>query len=100
MQAFARLDTQTGALQIWQPGPSSVCGEMVFAPTAASGEREDEGFLLGIVFDSDTRRTSLMVRGLVALLTHHHLWLHPIRRFPLLDALIIFYLMVLFGATL
>lgn len=63
LQAFARLDSETGKLQTWNAGPRSFCGELVFAPVGDPA-REDSGYLLGLVNDAESGRSSLVVRSL------------------------------------
>ena len=63
-QAFLRLDTQTGDVQKWAPGPRCFCEELVFVPREPNQDaaQEDDGVLLGMVYDAETHRSSLVVR--------------------------------------
>ena len=63
-QAFLRLDTLTGQVQKWAPGPKCFCEELVFVPREPDQDAaaEDDGVLLGMVFDAGTQRSSLAVR--------------------------------------
>jgi hypothetical protein len=61
-QAFVRLDTATGQSQMWAPGPRCFCEELVFVPGPEGATKEDDGALLGMVFDAETQRSSLVVR--------------------------------------
>ena len=60
-QAFGRLDVQTGELQTWAPGPRCFSEELIFVPGPNATEVEDDGYLLGMVFDAERFRSSLVV---------------------------------------
>ncbi|EIE20486.1 carotenoid oxygenase [Coccomyxa subellipsoidea C-169] len=60
-QVFVRFDTQTGKSQSWSPGPRCFCEELIFVPGPAGAAKEDDGVLLGMVFDGETQRSSLVV---------------------------------------
>ena len=53
---------ETGDLQMWHAGPRSFCGELVFVPIEDAVGGEDRGHLLGLVYDADSQRSSLVVR--------------------------------------
>ena len=61
-QAFARIDTHTGEVQMWRPGPRAFCEELVFVPGPNGDTVEDDGHLLGMVFDAALNRSCLVVR--------------------------------------
>lgn len=61
-QVFVRFDTQTGKSQSWSPGNRCFCEELIFVPGPAGAEKEDDGVLLGMVFDGEMRTSSLVVR--------------------------------------
>lgn len=64
MQAFARLDTRSGDVQVWTPGPRCFCEELLFVPGPEGETREDDGHLLGMVYDNELQLSSLVVRAL------------------------------------
>lgn len=49
-------------LQSWSPGPRCFCEELIFVPGPNGATQEDDGVLLGMVFDGETQRSSLVVR--------------------------------------
>ncbi len=53
-----KLDVQSGAERVWAAGPGAYVGEPVFVP---EGTREDEGWLLVMVWDSQRQRSCLAV---------------------------------------
>ncbi len=55
---IAHLDSGTGQLERWAPGPWLAAGEAVLAPTGAG---EAEGHLLAFTTDRSTMRSSLVV---------------------------------------
>ena len=61
-QLFTRLDVQTGKAQSWCPGDRCFCEELIFVPGPRGDVEEDDGVLLGMVFDGERMRTSLVVR--------------------------------------
>ena len=61
-QVFVRFDMQIGQSQSWSPGSRCFCEELIFVPGPAGAEKEDDGVLLGIVFDGEMRTSSLVVR--------------------------------------
>ena len=63
-QAIVKLDTKTGAVSSWAPGRRCFCEEIVYVPvTAKEGEpeKEDEGYLLEMVFDASRGVSSLAI---------------------------------------
>ncbi len=56
----AKCDTETGAAQVYHHGPGRAGGEMEFVPRPG-GEREDDGWVMGLVYDSSTNRSELVV---------------------------------------
>ncbi len=68
MQLFTRLDVQTGEAQSWCPGDRCFCEELIFVPGPRGEVEEDDGVLLGMIFDGESMRTSLAVSHLPALL--------------------------------
>jgi carotenoid cleavage dioxygenase-like enzyme len=63
-QVFTRFDTATGAFQSWSPGSRCFCEELIFVPGPDGARVEDDGALLGMVFDAETQTSSLVVRRL------------------------------------
>jgi Retinal pigment epithelial membrane protein len=61
LQAYARLDTFTKEVQAWFPGARCFCEEPIFVPGPPDSGREDSGWLLGMVFDAEKMRSSLVV---------------------------------------
>lgn len=61
MQLFTRLDVKTGEAQSWCPGDRCFCEELIFVPGPRGDVEEDDGVLLGMVFDGESMRTSLAV---------------------------------------
>lgn len=59
MQAFIRVDVQTGETQTWFPGIRCFCEELVFVPGPKAATEETDGFLLGMVYDA-ARHTSFL----------------------------------------
>ena len=72
-QAFTRVDTHTGEAQTWFPGRRCFCEELIFVnkPGATGGSREDDGYLLGLVYDASRHRSFLAVRLLSTLTVWH-----------------------------
>lgn len=61
-----RFDTETGELQSWSPGRRCFCEELIFVAGPAGAVKEDDGVLLGMVYDGETHRSSLVVRPLTS----------------------------------
>jgi all-trans-8'-apo-beta-carotenal 15,15'-oxygenase len=57
---YLKLDLQTEATQVWRGDPLSFTEEPIFVPTPGA-RREDEGLLLGIVYDHQRGRSALVV---------------------------------------
>ena len=60
---WTRLDTATGEAQLWSPGVRCFTEELVFVPGARGAEAEDDGYLLGMYYDAEAKRSCLVVRG-------------------------------------
>ncbi len=52
---------ETGEAQSWCPGDRCFCEELIFVPGPDGETQEDDGVLLGMVFDGEKMRTSLAV---------------------------------------
>ena len=63
LQLFTRLDVETGEVQSWCPGDRCFCEELIFVPGPNGDTQEDDGILLGMVFDGESIRSSLVVRS-------------------------------------
>ena len=63
-QVWTRLDTATGEAQLWSPGVRSFTEELIFVPGARGAEAEDDGYLLGMYYDAEAKRSCLVVRVL------------------------------------
>ena len=61
VQAFTRVDTHTGEAQTWFPGRRCFCEELVFVPGPNADTQEDDGFLLGMVYDAAKHKSFLAV---------------------------------------
>ena len=57
---YLKLDLHTGERQLWLAPPLSVTEEPIFVPES-DGTQEDDGFILGIVYDHQQQRSSLVV---------------------------------------
>ena len=66
-QLFTRLDVKTGEAQSWCAGDRCFCEELIFVPGPRGDIEEDDGVLLGMIFDGESMQTSLAVRFLPAL---------------------------------
>ncbi len=75
LQAFTRVDTHTGEAQTWFPGRRCFCEELVFVPGPNAATKEDDGYLLGLVYDAAKHKSFLSVSGCsrsVILYVHRH----------------------------
>ena len=63
LQLFTRLDVETGEVQSWCPGDRCFCEELIFVPGPNGDQQEDDGILLGMIFDGESIRSSLVVRS-------------------------------------
>ena len=61
LQAFTRVDTHTGEAQTWFPGRRCFCEELVFVPGPNAASQEEDGYLLGLVYDAAKHRSFLSV---------------------------------------
>lgn len=61
MQAFTRVDTHTGEAQTWFPGRRCFCEELVFVPGPNAETQEEDGYLLGLVYNAAKHRSFLAV---------------------------------------
>jgi hypothetical protein len=64
-QALVRLDSESGDVQEYYPGPRCFCDEPTFVPGPKGVEQEDDGCILVTVYDAAVDRSSVVVsRGL------------------------------------
>ncbi|NJL56237.1 Apocarotenoid-15,15'-oxygenase, partial [bacterium] len=60
LQAFVKIDNQTGDRQVWSLAPRGFAGEPTFVPRP-SGTAEDDGWLLSLVYDAAHHRSDLLI---------------------------------------
>lgn len=60
LQAVLKLDFKTQTQQIWSAAPRGFAGEPVFVPRPG-GSREDEGWLLLLMYDAAHHRSDLVI---------------------------------------
>jgi all-trans-8'-apo-beta-carotenal 15,15'-oxygenase len=100
LQAILKLDLNSGSKQLWSAAPKGFVSEPIFVPRAEA-VKEDDGWLLTLVYDSAYHRSDLVIleaadlnRGPVARLhLKHHVpyglhgsftpdWFGPLRSQP------------------
>ncbi|MEL6460802.1 MAG: carotenoid oxygenase family protein [Cyanobacteria bacterium J06621_15] len=60
LQAFEKVDLATGEKQIWSAAPHGFASEPNFVPRNRHGD-EDDGWLLGLVYDSTHHRSDVVI---------------------------------------
>jgi all-trans-8'-apo-beta-carotenal 15,15'-oxygenase len=60
LQAFEKLDVETGEKQIWSAAPKGFASEPVFVPRPGS-KNEDDGWLLALVYDAAYERSYIVI---------------------------------------
>lgn len=60
LQAFEKVDLETGEKQIWSAAPHGYASEPNFVPRNRNGD-EDDGWLLGLVYDSTHHRSDVVI---------------------------------------
>ncbi|KAL3155783.1 hypothetical protein ABBQ32_012798 [Trebouxia sp. C0010 RCD-2024] len=60
-QAFTKVDTHTGEAQTWFPGKRCFCEELIFVPGPNGETKEDDGHLLGLVYNAAKHRSFLAI---------------------------------------
>ncbi len=60
LQAFVKVDLESGERQIWSAAPRGFVSEPVFVPRPGS-EKEDDGWLLALVYDSTHHRSDVVI---------------------------------------
>ena len=60
LQAFMKVDLESGERQIWSAAPRGFVSEPVFVPRPGS-EKEDDGWVLALVYDSTHHRSDVVI---------------------------------------
>ncbi|MGB3652228.1 MAG: carotenoid oxygenase family protein [Rivularia sp. (in: cyanobacteria)] len=60
LQAFEKVDVETGEKQVWSAAPHGFASEPNFVPRTPHGD-EDDGWLLGLVYDSTHHRSDVVI---------------------------------------
>ncbi len=60
LQAFEKVDLETGEKQIWSAAPHGFASEPNFVPRSHDGD-EDDGWVLGLVYDSTHQRSDVVI---------------------------------------
>ncbi len=60
LQAFEKVDVETGEKQVWSAAPNGYASEPNFVPRTPDGD-EDDGWLLGLVYDSTHHRSDVVI---------------------------------------
>ncbi|MEQ9238229.1 carotenoid oxygenase family protein [Coleofasciculus sp. E2-BRE-01] len=60
LQAIAKFDVTTGEKQIWSAAPQGFVSEPIFVPHP-DAKREDEGWVLTLVYDSSHHRSDVVI---------------------------------------
>mmetsp|Transcript_137637 Transcript_137637/g.427577 ORF Transcript_137637/g.427577 Transcript_137637/m.427577 type:complete len:141 (-) Transcript_137637:58-480(-) len=60
MAGFAKIDTDSGAVDAWAPGATEFGAQPVFVPRDGAAA-EDDGYLLGVIFDGAAQRSDFVV---------------------------------------
>ena len=63
LQAFLKLDRETGEKQFWSAAPKGFVSEPIFVPrhSSSSGGDEDDGWVLAVVYDSTEERSHVVI---------------------------------------
>lgn len=60
LQAILKIDLNSGKRQLWSAAPQGFVSEPVFVPRS-NGTREDDGWLLTLVYDSARHRSNVVI---------------------------------------
>jgi all-trans-8'-apo-beta-carotenal 15,15'-oxygenase len=60
LQAFEKVDLETGEKQLWSAAPHGYASEPNFVPRHRHGD-EDDGWVLGLVYDSTHHRSDVVI---------------------------------------
>lgn len=61
MAGVAKVDTDSGEVEAWLPGPTEFGGEPLFVPRDAGSGEEDDGFLITVVFDGAAKSSYVAI---------------------------------------
>ena len=63
LQAFLKLDQETGEKQFWSAAPKGYASEPIFVPRNPSSNTgdEDDGWLLAVIYDSVEHRSDVVI---------------------------------------
>jgi all-trans-8'-apo-beta-carotenal 15,15'-oxygenase len=78
LQAYLKVDLESGQRQLWSAAPHGFVSEPIFVPRPGY-ESEDDGWVLGLVYDSTHHRSDVVIldakdfeRGAIAKLHLKH----------------------------
>lgn len=74
LQAIAKIDTQNQAELLYSFPPNGFVSEPTFVPSG-TGDREDEGWILTMVYDGDRDRSSIVILDATSMTQVARLWL-------------------------
>ncbi|AFZ02791.1 carotenoid oxygenase family protein [Calothrix sp. PCC 6303] len=60
LQAFIKVDVETGEKLLWSAAPQGFTGEPIFVPRP-NATNEDDGWVLGLVYDSQHHRSDVVI---------------------------------------
>ncbi len=60
LQAFMKVDLESGERQLWSAAPRGFASEPVFVPRPGS-KKEDDGWLLALVYNSEHHRSDVVI---------------------------------------
>lgn len=60
LQAFVKVDLETGKEQLWSAAPRGFASEPIFVPHP-NATSEDNGWILGLIYDSEHQRSDVIV---------------------------------------
>lgn len=60
LQAFEKVDLETGTKQVWSAAPHGFASEPIFVPRSRHGD-EDDGWVLGLIYDSTHHRSDVVI---------------------------------------
>ncbi|MBD2776370.1 carotenoid oxygenase family protein [Iningainema tapete] len=61
LQAFMKVDLESGERQIWSAAPRGFASEPVFVPRTPSKGGEDDGWVLALVYNSEHHRSEVVI---------------------------------------
>lgn len=60
-QGIAKFDTETQETQSWMPQPYEFCGEPMFAAKQGSSGAEDDGYILSVLYNGQTKESEMII---------------------------------------